>query len=47
MHDLKDIRSKPDYYKEKLSKRNKELVTLLEEILTIDQKKREVQTKAD
>ncbi len=47
MHDLKDLRTRPDYYKEGLSKRNKELVHLIDEILILDQKKRDIQTKAD
>ena len=47
MHDLKDIRSRPAYYEEKLSKRDKSLVALLKEILSLDEKKREIQTKAD
>lgn len=47
MHDLKDLRTRPEYYKEKLSKRNKELVLIIDEILALDQKKREIQSKAD
>ena len=47
MHDLKDIRTRTDYYKENLSKRDKKLAELLDEILTLDQKKRGIQAKAD
>ena len=47
MHDLKDIRTRADYYKENLSKRDKKLSELLDELLALDQKKREIQTKAD
>ncbi len=47
MHDLKDLRTRPEYYKEKLSKRSKELISIIDEILTLDQKKREIQSKAD
>ena len=47
MHDLKDIRTRPAFYKEKLSKRNKELINLVDELLALDQEKREIQTKAD
>ena len=47
MHDLKDLRTRPDYYKDKFSKRDKNLVLLFEEILKLDQQKREIQTKAD
>lgn len=47
MHDLKELRTKPDFFKDKLSKRNKELVSIVDEILAIDQKKREIQVKAD
>ncbi len=47
MHDLKDLRTRPDYYKDKLSKRDKSLVLLFEEILKLDQQKREIQAKAD
>ena len=47
MHDLKDIRHKPDFYKDKLTKRDKKLSPVIDEILSIDQKKREIQTKAD
>ena len=47
MHDLKDLRTRPDYYKDKFSKRDKNLVLLFEEILKFDQQKREIQAKAD
>ncbi|MBI2996728.1 MAG: serine--tRNA ligase [Candidatus Melainabacteria bacterium] len=47
MHDLRDLRARPDFYKEKLSKRDKKLVILIDEIIALDQKKREIQTKAD
>lgn len=47
MHDLKELRSKPGYFKEKLLKRDKNLLAFIDEILVLDQKKREVQTKAD
>ncbi|MBI3591233.1 MAG: serine--tRNA ligase [Candidatus Melainabacteria bacterium] len=47
MHDLKELRTKVDYYKQMLSKRDKTLVAIVDEILTVDQKKREIQTKAD
>lgn len=47
MHDLKELRTKPDYFKEKLLKRDKNLLGLIEEVLVLDQKKREIQTKAD
>ena len=47
MHDLKDLRTNTGYYKEKLLKRDKNLLVLLEEVLTLDKKKREIQTKAD
>ena len=47
MHDLKDLRSKPDFYKDKFFKRDKDLIPLVDEILALDQKKREIQTKAD
>jgi len=47
MHDLKELRTKPDFFKDKLSKRNKELVSIIDEVLAIDQKKREIQVKAD
>lgn len=47
MHDLKDIRARPEYYKEKLLKRDKDISSLFEEVLEIDKKKREIQTKAD
>lgn len=47
MHDLKDLRTNPEYYKEKLLRRDKNLLSLVEEILSLDQKKREIQTKAD
>lgn len=47
MHDLKDLRARADFYKETLAKRDKNLSGILDEILTLDQKKREIQTKAD
>lgn len=47
MHDLKDLRVRPDYYKDKLGKRDKNLTTLIDEILNLDTKKRQIQTKAD
>ena len=47
MHDLKDLRTRSDFYKENLSKRNKELGSLIDEILELDKKKRTIQTKAD
>ncbi|MBI3308650.1 MAG: serine--tRNA ligase [Candidatus Melainabacteria bacterium] len=47
MHDLKELRTKPDFYKEKLSRRDKSLVNLIDEILTLDKNKRDIQTKAD
>lgn len=47
MHDLKEIRTKTDFYKERLNKRDKGLVILIDELLTIDEKKRSAQTKAD
>ena len=47
MHDLKELRTKPDFFKEKLSKRSKELISNIDEILALDQKKREIQVKAD
>ncbi|OGI20877.1 MAG: serine--tRNA ligase [Candidatus Melainabacteria bacterium RIFCSPHIGHO2_02_FULL_34_12] len=47
MHDLKEVRTKPDYYRERLSKRDKNLTGVLDEVLLLDQKKREIQTKAD
>ncbi len=47
MHDLKDIRTRPDFYKEKLGKRDKKLNELIDELLTLDGRKREIQTKAD
>ena len=47
MHDLKDLRTKPDYYKEKLIGRDKTLSALVDEVLIVDKKKREIQAKAD
>ena len=47
MHDLKDLRKNPEFYKEKLLKRDKTLLTLLDEILSLDVRKREIQTKVD
>jgi len=47
MHDLKEIRTNPDLYKEKLVKRDKGLAILVDELLAIDEKKRQAQTKAD
>ena len=47
MHDLKDLRTRPDYYKDKFSKRDKNLTLLFEEVLKLDQQKREIQSKAD
>ena len=47
MHDLKEIRSNPDSYKESLSKRDKDLPGLIDELLETDKNKREIQTKAD
>ena len=47
MHDLKDLRTRPDYYKDKFSKRDKSLLLLFEEILKLDEQKRGIQTKAD
>lgn len=47
MHDLKDLRTRPDYYKDKFSKRDKSLLLLFEEILKLDEQKRRIQTKAD
>lgn len=47
MHDSKDLRTRPDYYKEKFSQRGRDLPKLLEEVLSLDEKKREIQTKAD
>lgn len=47
MHDLKELRTKPDFFKEKLSKRDKNIAHLIDEVLLLDQKKREIQLKAD
>ncbi len=47
MHDLKDLRTRPDYYKDKFSKRDKNLVLFFEEILNLEQQKRGIQSKAD
>lgn len=47
MHDLKELRTKPEYFKEKLLKRDKTLSSLVDEVLVLDQKKRTIQTKAD
>lgn len=47
MHDLKELRTSPEHYKKKLSQRGKELAQLLDEVLILDQKKREIQTRAD
>ena len=47
MHDLKDIRVRLDFYKENLSRRDKALIPTLDELILLDQKKREIQTKAD
>lgn len=47
MHDLKEIRTKTDFYKERLIKRDKGLAILIDELLAIDEKKRSAQTKAD
>jgi seryl-tRNA synthetase len=47
MHDLKEIRINPDLYKEKLAKRNKELITSIDELLVLDEKKRNFQSRAD
>ena len=47
MHDLKDLRSNTQYFKDRLSKRSKELIPLIDEVIQIDQRKREIQTKAD
>ena len=47
MHDLKEIRTKPDFYMDKLNKRDKKLSVIIDELLTLDGKKREIQTKAD
>lgn len=47
MHDLKELRNNTDFYKERLAKRDKALIAALEELLTIDKEKREIQTKAE
>lgn len=47
MHDLKELRTNPNFFKEKITKRDKDLASLIDEILLLDQKKREVQTQAD
>ena len=47
MHDLKDLRTNPEYYKKKLEGRDKTLPPLIDEVLVLDQKKREYQTKVD
>lgn len=47
MHDLKELRTNPSHFKEKFSKRDKNLISLVDEILALDKKKRETQTKAD
>ena len=47
MHDLKDIRTRSDYYKENLSKRDASYVALVGDVISADLKKREIQTKAD
>lgn len=47
MHDLKELRKTPEFYKEKLSKRDKALLAVLNEILSLDVKKREIQTNVD
>ena len=47
MHDLKDLRTRPDYYKDNLSKRSKELLHIIDGILELDKSKREIQSKAD
>ena len=47
MHDLKELRANPEYYKKKLEGRDKTLPPLIDEVLILDQKKREYQTKVD
>jgi seryl-tRNA synthetase len=47
MHDVKELRANPDYYKKKLEGRDKSLPALIDEVLLLDQKKREYQFKAD
>ena len=47
MHDLKDLRTNPEYYKERLLKRDKNLLPLINEILQLDENKRKTQTSAD
>ena len=47
MHDLKDLRARPDFYKENLLKRDKSIIILIDEVVKLDQEKREIQTKAD
>ncbi len=47
MHDLKELRANPDYFKKKLEGRDKTLPPLIDEVLVLDQKKREYQTKVD
>lgn len=47
MHDLKEIRTNIDSYKNKLSKRDKSLVSFVDDLIELDKKKREIQTKAE
>src|SRR3989338_6520138 len=47
MHDLKDLRARPDFYKENLLKRDKSIIILIDEVVKLDQEEREIQTKAD
>lgn len=47
MLDIKLIRTNPDYVKAGMKKRNKNLDTMIDEILLIDEKRREISSKAD
>lgn len=47
MHDIKEIRIKADFYKEKLSLRDKSFVNLIDELISIDKEKRDIQQKAE
>ncbi len=47
MHDLKEIRIKPDFFKERLSKRDVSYISLIDDLLKSDEKKRQIQSKAD
>lgn len=47
MHDLRELRANTNLFKEKLAKRDKNLFNLVDEILELDQRKRQIQTRAD